>query len=256
MEATRERVAALRFRQVAIERAAADTATAPSLHAVLRGQHVAVIAEVKRRSPSRGAINKDLVASVCARAYAAGGARAISVLTEPVYFGGANQDLLDVAGVTGIPTIKKDFHIDSLQIVEARALNASGLLLIARALKPGLLAHLVRTALAMDVEPVVEVRTETELHAALDAGARVIGVNSRNLETLVVDREVLKRLIPLVPGDCIAIAESGMRGLDDVISAGEHGVDAVLIGTYLSTTTDPERAVRGLSNVPRRTRHD
>lgn len=210
-----------------------------------------MIAEVKRRSPSKGTINAGIDAAAQARAYRDGGARAISVLTEPIHFGGSVADLEAIRGGIGIPLLKKDFHIDTLQVLEARAIGASALLLIARALAPAALSELAGAAREAGVEPLIEVRDEPELDAALAAGARVVGVNSRNLETLEMDPSVAARIVPLIPADCLAIYESGVRGRAEVEIAARLGATAVLVGSALSEATSPVDAVRALTGVPR-----
>ena len=229
-------------------------ATGPDFVAALRGDHVKVIAEVKRRSPSRGEINTQLDSASRAREYERGGAAAISVLTEPTHFGGSEQDLQDVSAAVRLPILRKDFIIDEAQIIEARAWGASAVLLIARALPPDELCTLADFARQWQVEPLIEVRDEQELEAALAAHARVVGVNSRNLETLDVDAAIVDRLLPAVPADVVAIAESGMSIRADVERAAESGADAVLVGSALSAASDAAAAVRMLAAVHRRGR--
>jgi indole-3-glycerol phosphate synthase len=212
---------------------------------------VKVIAEVKRRSPSRGEINADLDPASRARGYEQGGAAAISVLTEPQHFSGSEQDLVDVHASVRVPLLRKDFIIDELQIIEARAWGASAVLLIARALPTTDLIALADTARRWGVEPLVEIRTVQELDVALGARARVIGVNSRDLETLEVDATAVDRLLPQVPASIVAIAESGMRSVADVERAARAGADAVLVGSALSASPDPAAAVRALAAVDR-----
>ena len=249
------RVEGLRLRQAELERAAAASDVAPSLAASLRrGNSVAVLAEVKRSSPSMGAINPGLDAVAQARAYQAGGALGISVLTEPAHFGGSNGDLEAIRGAVGVPLLKKDFHVHPLQLVEARALGASAVLLIARALAPGRLVELVAEAAALWLEVLVEVRDERELERALETPAALVGVNNRNLETLAIDAAVSDRLIPAIPADRVAIAESGMRTVADVARAAAAGADAVLVGSSISAAGDPVAAVRELAGVPRGSR--
>ena len=226
----------------------------PDFVTAVRGEHVKVIAEVKRRSPSRGEINTQLNCALRARQYELGGAAAISVLTEPAHFGGSEQDLVAVRAAVQLPLLRKDFIIDEIQIVEARAWGASAVLLIARALPPDELAALAKAARQWRMEPLVEVRIGQELEAALAAGARVVGVNSRNLETLAVDTEVIDRLLPTLPADIVGIAESGMATRADVERAAQSGADAVLVGSALSSAPDPEAAVRTLAAVRRRGR--
>lgn len=248
------RVARLHRRMDELERAAAAAPVAPSLAAALRGGTVAVIAEVKRSSPSKGAINPGLDPVAQARAYEAGGARGISVLTEPVHFGGSPEDLSAIRGAIALPLLKKDFHIDVIQLVEARALGASAALLIARALPPERLRQLAAEARAMGLEVLVEVRDERELEAALSTDAEMIGVNNRNLESLAIDMATSERLVPNIPGDRLAIAESGVVTAADVERGAAAGADAVLVGSSVSSAGDPAAAVRALAGVARRGR--
>lgn len=251
---TTARVAALRADAAAVrnlEREAAAAPAGPSFREALVRGEVAVVAEVKRRSPSRGEINAALSAADQARAYAAGGAAAVSVLTEPLHFGGSLDDLRAVRAAVRLPLLRKDFVIHEVQLLEARAAGASAALLIARALPPAALPELARAALALGVEPLVEVRDEAELERALACGARVVGVNHRDLETLAIDPAVGDRLLPLVPPDCVAIAESGVRTASDVERAARAGADAVLVGSVLSAAGDPGAAVRSLAGVRR-----
>ncbi len=248
-------MAELRSRRAALEVAARDAGAAPSFFdALATGRDLSIIAEVKRRSPSKGTLNAALDAASQARAYRDGGARAISVLTEPAHFGGSNADFESIRGEIAIPLLKKDFHVDVLQVLEARALGASALLLIARALSPDALGALAAESRNAGVEPLIEVRDERELDAALAAGARVIGVNNRNLETLEMDPAVSDRIIPLIPQECLAIFESGVRGRIDVETAARLGATAVLVGSALSQAASPVDAVRALTGVARSAR--
>jgi indole-3-glycerol phosphate synthase len=213
---------------------------------------VGVIAEVKRRSPSKGWINPGITAADQACAYERGGASAISVLTEPAHFGGSIEDLQAVRAAVQIPVLKKDFHVHPVQLVEARALGASAALLIVRALSPELLREMLRTANALALETLVEVRDEDELNRALELGAQVIGINNRNLETLVIDPATSERLLRLVPPSIVAIAESGVSGHSDVERVAQCGADAVLVGSSISSSgVDPAAAVRALADVTR-----
>jgi len=250
---SRERVRGLsRDARDELERAAQRPAPAGAgFAAALRaGTAVAVIAEVKRRSPSKGEINAALSAGAQAKAYAAGGAAAISVLTEPTHFGGSLDDLREASGSVTVPLLRKDFIVDRTQLLQARGAGASAALLIARALEPTRLAELAAEATALGIEPLVEVRTEEELARAIPI-ARVIGVNQRDLETLEIDGSVTARLIPLVPSDRVAIAESGVRSRDDIERAAASGADAVLVGSMLSAAADAAAAVLALAGVPR-----
>jgi indole-3-glycerol phosphate synthase len=246
------RVEALRRSSSQLQEAARRAATPRRrLADALRGSSVAVIAEVKRRSPSKGWIAAGLSAVDQARAYAGGGAAAISVLTEPAHFDGSVDDLDAVSEAVDVPVLKKDFHIDPIQLVEARAHGATAALLIARALGPGHLESMLEAAGWMALETIVEIRDEQELQRALDAGASIIGINNRNLETLVIDPATSERLLPLIPADRIAIAESGMSTVADVERVARLGADAVLVGSSLSSSADPAALVRELASVPR-----
>jgi indole-3-glycerol phosphate synthase len=210
-----------------------------------------VIAEVKRSSPSKGAINIGMDVEQQLRAYEAGGAAAISILTEPKRFGGSNDDLTLARESVELPVLKKDFHVAVVQILEARALGASAALVIARAVAPDRLKELVQAGREVGIEILVEVRDERELDLALTLDAKLIGVNNRNLETLQIDPETSTRLLPLIPRSVIAVAESGVRATADVARAASAGADAVLVGSELSKSSDPENAVRALIDVPR-----
>ncbi len=250
------RAEALHPQRDAIERSAAAAATPPRFALALAGRTVAVIAEIKRQSPSRGQLAPELKAPERAASYVAGGASALSVLTEPDRFGGNLDDLREVSASVRVPVLRKDFIVDPLQLYEARACGASAALLIVRALPPSQLVALVASARAAGLEPLVEVRDERELDRALGAGALVIGVNNRNLETLEVDPGTVARIIPRIPAGLIAIAESGVTSRRDAEAAAETGADAILVGSALSVASDGAAAVRALSGVTRRARED
>jgi indole-3-glycerol phosphate synthase/phosphoribosylanthranilate isomerase len=246
----RERVAALRERRAELRIAAtAQVRRTPSMVAALRAGRPAIIAEIKRSSHSKGAINPGIDAAAQARAYAAGGARALSVLTEPSEFGGAPSDLLDAAAACDLPILKKDFHVDPVQMLEARALGASAALLIARALSPDALREMAAAAAEQGIEVLVEVRDEAELARALELDAAMIGVNNRNLETLEIDPLTSARIIPLIPPSRVRIAESGIATPGDVTAALHWGADAVLVGSSISRAADPVAAVRALASA-------
>lgn len=252
VEQTTERVRALQARRQELEEALAGAPVPAPFAAALRGPAVRLVAEVKRRSPSRGTINAALDAPAQAAAYAAGGAAAISVLTEAAHFGGSSEDLVAVRSRVAVPVLKKDFHLAEVQLLEARVLGASAALLIARALSPAVLPRLADYARRVGLETLVEVRTDAELARALDAGAAVIGVNCRDLETLEVDPAVAERLVKRIPAGVVAIWESGVSGAADVGRAAAAGADAVLVGSAVSASPDPAAAVRALTGVPRR----
>lgn len=245
------RAAALSSRTVELTRAIKALDRAPGFAAALRKGHVAIIAEVKRSSPSKGEINTGLNLEKQVRAYKRGGAAAISILTEPRRFGGSNQDLTRARTAVPTPLLKKDFHVDVVQILEARTLGASAALVIARAVPPARLKELIQAGDDFGIEILVEVRDTGELELALSFDARLIGVNNRNLETLEIDPETSLRLLPLIPRAVVAIAESGVRSLADVTRLAAAGADAVLIGSELSASADPEAAVRALTGVVR-----
>lgn len=248
------RARALSGRVHELERAAADAPPAPSFASALSRPDVAVVAEVKRRSPSKGWINAAISAPDQAVAYARGGAAAISVLTEPDRFGGSNADLEAVRAAVAIPALKKDFHVDVVQLVEARALGASAALLIARALAPRRLREMVGGARQLGLEILLEVRDEQELDDALSLEVPVIGINNRNLETLAIDPATSERLLAMVPGDRVAIAESGVAARGDVERYATAGADAVLVGSSISGAAEPSAAVRALTGVTKRSR--
>ncbi len=255
LAATRATLPELRARSSELERRAADAPKGPSFRAGLAlGSSVALIAEVKRRSPSAGAIRPDLDPAAHAERYAAWGAAAISVLTEGPHFGGSIDDLVAVRGRVAVPVLRKDFIVDELQLIEARAVGASAALLIVRILTPPRLAALLRFAEGLGLDVLVETHTRGEIDAALTAGAHIIGVNSRDLDTFALDPAAAWALLAALPPDRLAVAESAMQSRADVERAAAAGADAVLIGTALSAATDPGALARDLCSVPRRGR--
>ena len=247
----RDRAALLKPSEQELAESAAAAADVPSMASALRQHSVAVIAEVKRRSPSKGWINPGLSATDQAQAYERGGAAAISILTEPAHFGGSVADLVSVTDAVRVPVLKKDFHVDPIQLIEAKALGASAALLIARALSPDTLLEMIEVARRLSLEVIVEIRDEAELARAIEGGAAIIGINNRNLETLVIDPATSDRLLLLVPPGVIAIAESGVAAREDVERVARHGADAVLVGSVLSAAPDAAAAVERLTGVPR-----
>ncbi len=211
-----------------------------------RADGVSVIAEVKRASPSKGelALIKDPAA--LAADYAAGGAAAISVLTEQRRFGGTLDDLRAVRGTVDVPVLRKDFITTSYQLWEARAAGADMALLIVAALEQIALESLIERAISIGLTPLVEVHDEAELERAIAAGAELIGVNARSLKTLEVDRGTFERLAPLIPAHAVKVAESGVRGPHDVIEYARHGANVVLVGETLVRGDDPRASVADL----------
>ena len=253
LRSTRGGLDTLHARRATLERDVAASRVPPSFRAALRKDAVAVIAEVKRRSPSAGAIREDLDPAERAALYAEHGAAAISVLTDGPYFGGSIQDLRAAAQRSPVPVLRKDFILDEVQILEARAAGAAAVLLIVRALGSRL-QPLLRHAADLGLDALVEVHTADELNAALEAGASIIGVNSRDLDTFEIDMETAWKIVAGVPAECIAVAESGMAGPKDVRRAAVAGADAVLIGTALSAAVSPAGLLQDLTRVVRRGR--
>jgi indole-3-glycerol phosphate synthase len=214
--------------------------------AVLKGEDVAVIAEVKRASPSKGAMAAIADPAALAMDYEAGGAAVISVLTEQRRFAGSMADLAAVRAAVQVPVLRKDFVVSSYQLWEARAHGADMVLLIVAALEQNALVSLVERAVSIGLIPLVEVHADEELDRALEAGAKIIGVNARDLATLEVDRTVFARLAPQIPDGVLKIAESGIRGPHDLLAYAASGADAVLVGESLVTGKDPRSAVADL----------
>ncbi|MFI2782748.1 indole-3-glycerol phosphate synthase TrpC [Streptomyces sp. ALB3] len=210
---------------------------------------VSVIAEVKRASPSRGALADIADPAALAADYAAGGAAAVSVLTERRRFGGSLADLEAVRARIGVPVLRKDFIVDPYQVWEARAYGADLILLMVSALDDGRLAALLGLALEAGLTPLVEVHDESEAERALTAGATVIGVNARDLRTLQVDRGTFARVVPGLPPTVVRVAESGVRDAADVAEYAALGADAVLVGEALVTGGDPRLSVTRLRTV-------
>lgn len=243
----RERVATARAARPdeALRAAARATAPPPGFRGALARPGVAVIAEVKRASPSKGALAPELDAVAQATAYRAGGADAISVLTEPSRFAGSLADLTHVSAL-GTPTLRKDFLVDPYQVWEARVAGASAVLLIVAALDDDELTALADVAAEAGLDTLVEVHDEAELERALAVDAAVVGVNARDLRSFELHRDAFARLRPRIPSGVLAVAESGIRGPDDVRTAGAEGADAVLVGESVVTSEDPAAAVREL----------
>jgi indole-3-glycerol phosphate synthase len=254
LSATRRGLPALYARRAELEREVDHARRPPPFGAALRRPNVAVIAEVKRRSPSAGSIREDLDPIERAVLYGTHGAAAISVLTDEPYFGGSMADLRAAAGRSVVPILRKDFILDELQILEARAAGASAVLLIVRALDRSRLEALMAFAADAGLAALVEVHTPGELEIALAAGADIIGVNSRDLDTFKIDTMAAWQIIRMVPPACIAVAESGLGVQADVVRAAGAGADAVLVGTALSRAAAPEVLLRELTRVPRHDR--
>jgi indole-3-glycerol phosphate synthase len=211
--------------------------------AALNAPGVGVIAEVKRRSPSKGELADIPEPAVLAKDYADAGARVISVLTEQRRFGGSLADLDAVRAAVRVPVLRKDFIVSPYQVHEARLHGADMILLIVAALEQNALESLLDRVESLGMTALVEVHTAEEADRALEAGAKVMGVNARNLHTLDVDREVFGKIAPGLPFETLKIAESGVRGPADLMAYAGYGADAVLVGEGLVTSTDPKTAV-------------
>ncbi len=254
LAATRHALPAVRLRRSELEQSAHTRVPRASLAAALRRDRVGLVAEVKRRSPSAGAINEALDPIALAECYAAAGAAAISVLTEQPHFGGSIRDLERVAGAVECPLLRKDFILDEVQVIEARAAGASAVLLIVRALPQADLLRLLAAVTRWGLEALVETHNREELDRALDAGATIIGVNARDLDDFSIDVAGSLALLATIPGSVIAVAESGMADREDVVMAAAAGADAVLIGGALAGSHDPAARAATLTGVPRRGR--
>ncbi len=233
---------------------AASTPTPPDFAAALRGPSVAVIAELKRSSPSKGEIAPSLDTAGRTREYVAGGAAALSILTEASRFGGSLADLRAAKSAVGVPLLRKDFITAEIQLLEARAYGAAAALLIARALAPAELKELAAAAFSLGLTPLIEIRDEAELARAVSVPGAVIGVNNRDLETLIIEPSVGARMLPLIPADRIGVYESGITDRAGVELAAALGADAVLVGSSLSVAPDGADAVRVIATVPRQSR--
>jgi indole-3-glycerol phosphate synthase len=236
----------------AIHHAALDAPVPRDFSAALRHADgkLAVIGEIKRRSPSKGELAPDLDAEATAKAYESGGAAALSVLTDRPFFAGSIDDLRSARAATSLPALRKDFIIDETQVFESRAIGADALLLIVAALPDNAVLrdlHALTGELALTA--LVEVHDEAELDRALVVGAGVIGVNSRDLGTFAEDLRIADRLAQRLPASVVAVAESAIRGPDDATRAAAAGFDAVLVGEALVRSPDPAAAVAALASV-------
>jgi indole-3-glycerol phosphate synthase len=228
-------------------RIAAGKAGAPRDFAgALALDKVNVIAEIKKASPSAGVLRRDFGPAALARGFEVAGAAALSVLTEEENFQGALAHLRDARAAVGLPVLRKDFIVDAWQVWEARAANADSFLLIAAALDNETLAELLALGRELGMEPLVEVHTADELERVLAAGARIVGVNNRNLHTLEVRVETSLELVEIIPQDCIVVSESGLRSAEDLRKLRSAGFDAFLIGESLMREADPGGALQRL----------
>jgi indole-3-glycerol phosphate synthase len=237
----REPLAALEQRAAAV-----DVRPGAFRRALSRPGHLNVIAESKRRSPAKGLLRLDYQPAALASAYDRAGASALSVLTEPSFFDGALEHLAAARRASTLPLLRKDFIVDQYQVLESRANGADALLLIASALDDDTLVELLAATRAHGLDALVEVHDETELARALDCGATIIGVNSRNLRTLEVDLGVVRTIAPRIPRHVTAVAESGIRSGRDLAELHAAGYSAFLIGERLVTSADPAAALAAM----------
>ena len=208
--------------------------------------HLAVIAEIKRKSPSKGDLNINLDPADIALMYQQGGASCMSVLTDEQHFGGSVSDLQVARTACSLPVIRKDFTVDARDVCDARIMGADCVLLIAAALSDAELFSFLALSQEIDIDALVEVHDESELNRALTAGATLVGVNQRDLVTFEVDQDRAVRVAAMMPEGIIKVAESGVRGRDDALALRNAGYDAVLVGEHLVTSSDPIRALTDL----------
>lgn len=230
---------------------AADQPAPRGFGRALDGDDVRVISEVKRRSPGAGEIRPGLDPADLASTYERAGAAALSVLTDREYFGGSLDDLRTARAAVGLPVLRKDFTIDEAQVVEARAAGADAVLLIVRILDDARLRELREAAEALGMDALVEVHGAEELERARASGARIVGINNRDLTTFRTDLAVSERLVAELPTDVITVSESGIRSGDEVARLGRAGIHAVLVGETLLRAERPGDAVRELAGHPR-----
>ncbi len=257
VETKRREVEALKGSASELRAAAEGAATARDFKAALSGgDSVSVIAEIKRRSPGAGEIRPDLDPVQLAPTYEAGGAAALSVLTDSEYFGGRLGDLSAARGLVSVPVLRKDFLIDPSQVYQARAADADAILLIVRILDDGKLRSLRVLAEELGMIALVEAHDGEEVDRALESGARVLGVNNRNLRTFETRLDTTLGLLDRIPSGVVLVSESGIRTRDDVRMLGENGIDAVLVGESLLRQDDPGAGVAMLAAETRTSRRE
>ena len=208
--------------------------------------HLAVIAEIKRRSPSKGDLNAGLNPAELALQYQRGGASCLSVLTDTNHFSGSVADLQSAREASSIPVIRKDFTVDARDVCDARIMGADCVLLIAAVLSATELSSFLELCREVDIDALVDVHDEAELEVAMSAGATMVGVNQRDLVTFAVDQARAVRMAPLIPDHVVKVAESGVRGREDAIALRAAGYDAILVGEHLVTSSNPEAALTEL----------
>jgi indole-3-glycerol phosphate synthase len=226
-----------------VEEAGALPATRPFTAALHADDGLAIIAEVKRRSPSKGPLALDLDPGSLARSYQCGGAACLSVLTDAEFFGGSPADLAEARAACHLPVLRKDFTVDERDVADARLMGADAVLLIVAVLDDDLLRRCLDLAARLGMAALVEVHDAAELARASAAGASLLGVNQRDLTTFQVDRTLAARLRSGMPAGAVTVAESGVRGAEDALALAAAGYDAVLVGESLVTSADPGAAV-------------
>jgi indole-3-glycerol phosphate synthase len=230
--------------KLAVEKKVAPPRDFPA--ALARAGKINIISELKKASPSRGVIREEYAPAVLAASLEEAGAAALSVLTEEDFFSGSLGDLKEASRVTKIPILRKDFIVDPWQVWETRAAGADSFLLIAAVLNDAELRELLKLGRGLKMEPLVEVHSREELDRVLDAGARIIGVNNRDLRDFQVHLETSLGLAEAIPEECIAVSESGLRTYDDLARLQRAGFDAFLIGEHVMQSADPAVALRAL----------
>lgn len=229
-----------------LQERAANAEPPRDFSAALRRNGISLIAEIKRASPSRGNMLPEADAGILAAEYEACGARAISVLTDEKYFKGSLEDLAAARRCVQAPCLRKEFIIDPYQIVEARSAGADAVLLIVRILSDAQLRHFLAAATSLGMAALVEVHTESEMARAVDAGAHIIGINNRDLDTLTIDLDRTFRLQRLAPPEVVLVSESGIHSREDVLRLEDAGIDAMLVGESLLTSCDVPGKIREL----------
>lgn len=254
MASKRDEVATLGPRRRELAAAAAAAPPARDFVGALAGPALGVIAEIKRRSPSKGVLAPDLDPAALARAYAAGGASCLSVLTDGPYFGGGPADLVAARGAVDLPVLRKDFTVDPVQIDEARAMGADAVLLIVAALDDGALADLHAHAVGRGLAVLVEVHDDAELDRALALRPHLVGVNARDLSSFAEDLGTGERMIDRIPAGVVAVAESAIRAPADAARMAAAGFDAVLVGEALVRSDEPGGLVQAFRSFTTRAR--
>lgn len=249
LASVRSRLPSLKTREELLRDSAAALPPPRDFTGALAGPGMSIIAEFKRASPSKGLINTHMDPTERATAFEAGGAAAMSVLTEPDHFMGSSEDLRAARSATSLPALRKDFTLDTVHVWEARVMGADAVLLIVAILDDALLVELLGVAEEAGLAALVEVHSREEAIRALDAGARVVGVNNRDLRTFNVDLATSEQISPLLDGVDLRIAESGVKGPKDAARLRGAGYDALLVGEYLSRSADPAGAISGLRGV-------